>query len=30
MALAGSDKSDIEVEVANNVLTIRSVKETIR
>ena len=28
MALAGFDKSDIEVEVAQGVLTIRSVKET--
>ena len=27
MALAGFSKNDIEVEVANNVLTIRSVKE---
>ena len=28
MALAGFDKSDIEVEVAQGVLTVRSVKET--
>ena len=28
MALAGFDKKDIEVEVADGVLTIRSVKET--
>ena len=28
MALAGFDKSDIEIEVAQGVLTIRSVKET--
>ena len=28
MALAGFDKSDIEIEVAQGVLTVRSVKET--
>ena len=28
MALAGFDKSDIEVEVAQGVLTVRSIKET--